>query len=67
MHWKIPHREAQGGAMESQKDRQSRDLKGRKQRKLHFSAYKQLMDHDLDHTVSLGYREKPTEGPQQRG
>ena len=29
-HWKLHHREAQGGAMESQKYRQSGDLKGRK-------------------------------------
>ena len=46
--WKFPERQTQGEAMESQKARRSRNLEGRKQRKLHFSAQKQLTDCGLD-------------------
>ena len=35
---KLPHRRAQRGAAKSWKTGQSRDVEGRKQRKLHFSA-----------------------------
>ena len=41
---KLLHRQAQGGAAKSQKTRQSRGLEGIEQRKLHFSAHKQLTD-----------------------
>ena len=49
--WKFPRRQTQEEAMESWKARQSRNLDGRKQRKLHFSAQKQLTDCGLDYRV----------------
>ena len=46
--WKFPQRQTQEEAMVSWKGRQSRNLDGRKQRKLHVSAQKQLTDCGLD-------------------
>ena len=43
---------------------QSRDPEGRKQRKLHFSTYKQLTDHDPNQMAGLENPEKHTEAPQ---
>ena len=51
---KLPQSWVQRGAVESWKTRQSRDLEGRKQRKLHFSACKELMDCGPDETAGLG-------------
>ena len=42
---------------------QSRDLEGRKQRKLHFSAHKQLTDHGSNQMAGLENSEKHTEAP----
>ena len=57
----LPQRGAQRGAVESQKSGQSRDLEVRKQRKLHFSAYEQLVDCDSDQMADSGTQEKTTE------
>ena len=51
---KFPCKRAQGGAAESWKTGQSRDLEGRKQRKLHFSAHKQLTYCGPDQMAGLG-------------
>ena len=48
----------QGGAVESQKTGQSRDLEGRLQRKLHFSGHKKLTESGPDQTSGLGNQEK---------
>ena len=60
---KLLHRGAQRGTVESQKSGQSRDLEGRQQRKLHFSAHEQLLDCDSNQTAGLGNQEKTTEAP----
>lgn len=57
----LPQRGAQKGAVESQKAGQSRDLEVRKQRKLHFSAYEQLVDCGSNQTADSGNQEKTTE------
>ena len=54
-------------AVESQKIGQSRDLEGRKQRKLPFSAHKNLMDCSFEQTVGSGNQEKHMEAPWCRG
>ena len=61
-----------GGAVESQKPRQSRDLEGRKQKNLHFSAHdfsslEQLGDCGPNQTEGSGNQEKPIETLQYRG
>ena len=47
--------------MESQKAEQSRGLEDRKQRKVHFSAHKQLVYGGPDQMADSGKQEKPTE------
>ena len=55
---KLPHRWDQGGAEGSQKAGQSRDLDGRIQKMLHFSAHKQLTDLGSNQTAGSGNLEK---------
>ena len=64
---KFPQRWAQGGAEESRKAGQSRDLEGRKQKKLRFSAHKQPKDYGPGQMAGMGNQEKPTETPFHRG
>ena len=45
---------------------QSRDLEGRKQRKLHFSTHKQLTDHGPNQMAGLANPEKHTAAPRCR-
>lgn len=62
VHWEAPSQGALGGAVESQKAGQSRGLEDRKQRKVHFSAHKQLVYGGPDQMAYSGEtREKPTE------
>ena len=60
---KFPDSWVQVRAVESQKIGQSRDLEGRKQRKLNFLAHKNLMDCGHEQTVGLGSQEKHMEAP----
>ena len=55
---KLPYRWAQGGAVESQKARQSWDL-GKNQRKLHFSAHRQLTDCGPNQMAGSGNQRSP--------
>ena len=64
---KLPHWWPQGGAEESQETGQNRDLEGRKQRKLHFSAHKQLTDCGPNQMAGSGNQKKATEAPRHRG
>ena len=64
---KFPQRWAQGGAVESRKAGQSRDLEGRKQKKMRFSAHKQPKDYGPGQMAGMGNQEKPTETPFHRG
>lgn len=56
---KLPHWWPQGGAEESQETGQNRDLEGRKQRKLHFSAHKQLADCGPNQMAGSGNQRSP--------
>ena len=55
---KLPYRWAQGGAVESQKAKQSWDL-GKYQRKLYFSAHRQLTDCGPNQMAGLGNQRSP--------
>ena len=63
---KLPYRWAQGGAVESQKAKQSWDL-GKYQRKLYFSAHRQLTDCGPNQMAGSGNQKKLTEAPWNRG
>ena len=64
-HWEAPSQWGPRGSCGI--SGKTKDLKGRKQRKLHFSAHKQLMDCGPNQTAGSGNQEKSTEAPGAEG
>lgn len=56
---RFPQRWAKGGAVESRKAGQSRDLEGRKQKKLRFLAHKQPKDYGPGQMAGMGNKRNP--------